>query len=435
MIAAVYGIGYVGAVAAGCIAAAGHHVVAVDINPAKVDTLNAGRSPLAEPGLAPLIEHAVRTGQLRATTDSADAFAAADIIFICVGTPGGRGDRPDLSALVTVAEDIGRRLGAADDDRFRVIAVRSTVLPGTMDGVVKPALERQSGLRAGHGFGLAVMPEFLREGQGVDDFRHPDVTVIGVEDDRTAAALRALTPGCPRVFECGFRTAEAIKFTNNAFHALKIAFANEIGAVCKSAGVDGRVVMDILCADQRLNISRAYLRPGFAFGGSCLPKDVKALCSHAGSLDVRTDLLRALIPSNDAHIARAVSVVAGFGCRRVSLLGLTFKPGTDDLRDSPLVELAERLIGKGFSLRIYDPNFDYADIMGRNRQSLLAALPHVGSLLADTLDDALAHAETVVIGHAGTQAALSIRPDQRVLDMASGAPELAGLPHYQGLCW
>ena len=435
----VFGIGYVGAVVAGCMSAAGHHVVAVDVNPAKVATLNAGRSPLAEPGLEALIAAGIAEGRLRATTDSAEAFAHGEILFVCVGTPRLANKGLDLRYLEGVAADLGRQLGAARDGGRRTIVIRSTVLPGTMDSVLRPALEAASGLLAGQDFGLATMPEFLREGQGIEDFDHPAVVVIGAEDDATRAQLRALNAGNGgTAFTTDFRTAEAIKFTNNAFHALKVAFANEVGAVCKSSGIDGRTVMDILCADARLNISRAYLRPGFAFGGSCLPKDVEALCHHAQAAGVRTSVLDALLPSNDAHVGRAVAAVAGFGRRRVSLLGLTFKPDTDDLRDSALVELAERLIGKGFSLRIYDPNFSYDGIMGRNREFILSALPHVGSLLVDTLDEALDHAETIVVGHNSAEfETLPARAsaDHRVLDLASAAAGLAGSPHYQGICW
>ena len=421
----------------------GHGVVAVDINPAKVAIVNAGRSPLAEPGLPELIADAVAAGRLRATTDGADAFRASEVLFVCVGTPGlspgAPGKALDLSYLVGISEELGRLLGAAADNRWRTVVVRSTVLPGTLDTVVVPALERFSGLRAGRDFGLGYMPEFLREGQGVDDFLHPATVVVGAADDRTRTVLRELNNhNESRSFECDFRTAEAIKFTNNAWHALKVAFANEIGSVSRASGIDGRVVMDILCSDERLNVSRAYLRPGFAFGGSCLPKDVMALTQHAHGVGVHTPVLGSLLPSNVAHIQRAVDIVAGFGKRRVSLLGLTFKPGTDDLRDSALVELAERLIGKGFDLRIFDPSFAMEDIVGRNRQFILQVLPHVGSLLVDSLEQAAAHAETVIVGHRSPHfGALGEHLTDRhnVLDAASGAGHLRGAANYQGICW
>ena len=436
---AIFGIGYVGAVVAGCMAGGRHRVIAVDINPAKVDTINAGRSPLSEPGLAELIGTAVAEQYLRATNDGDDAFDASEIIFVCVGTPGLPNGRLDLSYVVGIAEELGRGLARHRGNRRRTIIFRSTMLPGTMDTLVAPLLERTSGMRVGVDFGLGYMPEFLREGQGVDDFNHPSVVVVGASHPDTWPAIRELIgPRSEPTFECDFNTAEAIKFTNNAWHALKIAFANEIGVMSKSCGIDGRKVMEILCADSKLNVSAAYLRPGFAFGGSCLPKDVKALCNHVQALGVQSQLLCSLLPSNAAHISRAVEVIAGFRCRRVALLGLTFKPDTDDLRDSALVELAERLIGKGIHLRIFDPNFAYEDIMGRNRHFILTALPHVGSLLVNSLEEAMKDAEVVVVGHrcaAFADLPAYVRPELRIFDMASGATELARSSHYHGICW
>lgn len=436
---AVFGIGYVGAVVAGCMAGAGHSVVAVDVSRAKVDIINAGRSPLAEPGLPELISQGVADGLLHATMDSDEAFARSEIIFVCVGTPGMPNNKLDLSYIVGISEQLGRKLAAATDGRRRTVVIRSTVLPGTMDTVVQPMIERTSGLKAGVDFGLGYMPEFLREGQGVDDFVHPATVIMGSRDEGTRALLNELNaPSGGKMFDCDFRTAEAIKFTNNAWHALKVAFANEIGSISRGSGIDGRVVMDILCSDTKLNVSRAYLRPGFAFGGSCLPKDVKALTQHAHSVGVQTPVLASLLPSNAAHIQRAVDIVTGFGLRRVALLGLTFKPGTDDLRDSALVELAERLIGKGFDLRIFDPNFAYEDIFGRNRQFILTALPHVGSLLVSSLEEAMAHAQTVIVGHKSphfADLAAHVTPEHRVLDAESGATQLAGADNYHGICW
>ncbi len=436
---AVYGIGYVGAVVTGCMAGAGHRIIAVDVNPAKVETINAGRSPVHEPGLNELIGAAVEREALRATTNAEDAFAASELMFVCVGTPGLPNNKLDLSYVVGISEDLGRKLAAAKDGRRRTVVVRSTVLPGTMDTVVLAVIERASGLRAGQDFGLGYMPEFLREGQGVDDFNRPATVILGASDPATFALLRGLNEGNGgQIFECDFRTAEAIKFTNNAWHALKIAFANEIGAVSKASGIDGRKVMEILCSDTKLNVSRAYMRPGFAFGGSCLPKDVKALSAYAHNVGVQAQVLASLLPSNAAHVGRGVDIVTGFGQRRVALLGLTFKPDTDDLRDSALVELAERLIGKGFDLRIFDPSFAYADIMGRNRQFILTALPHVGGLLVSSLEEAMDHAQTVIVGHnspAFADLGRYLRPDHRIFDAASGANPLAGHEHYQGICW
>jgi GDP-mannose 6-dehydrogenase len=436
---AVYGIGYVGAVVAGCMAGAGHRVVAVDVNPAKVDIINAGHCPLAEPGLPELISAAVAEKRLHATTDGSAAFDASEVMFVCVGTPGLPNHKLDLSYIIGIAEELGHRLAATKGSRRRTIVFRSTVLPGTMDTVVVPVIERTSGMKSGVDFGLGYMPEFLREGQGVDDFQKPAVVITGFNHPDTLPALREMNAGIGgRVFECDFRTAEAVKFTNNAWHATKIAFANEIGAICKGSGIDGRVIMDILCADTKLNVSRAYMRPGFAFGGSCLPKDVTALCQHAETVGVETQVLASLLPSNTTHIERAVDVIAGSGVGRVALLGLTFKPGTDDLRDSALVALAERLIEKGLELRIFDPNFAYEDITGRNRHFILSALPHVGGLLVNTLEEAVQGAEYVVVGHNSAHFGdlpNQVTPSQRILDLASGANELAAHKGYQGICW
>jgi GDP-mannose 6-dehydrogenase len=437
---AVFGIGYVGAVVAGCMADQGHEILAVDVSKDKVALVNAGRSPLTEPGLPEIIDANVRSGRLVATTDGADAFAKADVSFVCVGTPGLPSGKLDMSYVVGIAEDLGRQLRTPGAfGQRRTIVFRSTMVPGTMSDIVQPVLERESGMKAGPDFGLGYMPEFLREGQGVDDFVRPATVIIGSNHEAAATLLREMNEGNGgQIFVCDFGTAEAIKFTNNAWHALKIAFANEIGAISKSCGADGRKVMEILCADTKLNISRAYLRPGFAFGGSCLPKDVKALVYHAQMRDVRTNVLPALLSSNDAHIGRAVDIVARAGNRRVALLGLTFKPDTDDLRDSPLVELAERLIGKGFDLRIFDPNFSYDSIVGRNRRFIQTALPHVASLIATSLEDALAHGQTIIVGHktpafAGLQSLVGVH--HRIVDLASGAVELAENNNYEGICW
>ncbi len=436
---AVFGIGYVGAVVAGCMAGQGHDVLAVDVSIDKVEAVNAGRSPLAEPGLPELIKTGVDGNRLRATQDAHAAFLASELFFICVGTPSMASGRPDLSYITSVSEQLGHYMAiAARGAVRRTFVYRSTLLPGTMEEIVTPLLERASGLKAGKDFGLGYMPEFLREGQGIDDFQRPATVVYGSDDAATLALLRELNEGNGgTIFETDCRTAEAIKFTNNAWHAAKISFANEIGAICRASGVDGRKVMDILCADTKLNVSRAYMRPGFAFGGSCLPKDVKALVHHSSTHDVRTGLLASLMASNELHIGRAVDMIAAGKSRNVLLLGLTFKPDTDDLRDSPLVELAERLIGKGYRLRVFDPSFSYELLTGRNRQFIQTALPHVASLLVSSLQEGLQHADVVVVGHkTDAFAPLSIQaePRHRVIDLV-GVPELASLPNYQGICW
>jgi GDP-mannose 6-dehydrogenase len=437
---AVFGIGYVGAVLAAALAARGHAIVAVDVSEDKVAAINAGRTPVVEPGLGSLVRDCVGNGALRATTDAVAAVMQSDLVMVCVGTPALASGEPDLSALVSVSEQIGAVLGQARaTGRRRIIVVRSTILPGTMDEIVQPILERASGLRVGRDFGLGYMPEFLREGQALDDIERPPMTVIGFSDETTGQQMRALseTP-TDELFECDFRTAEAIKFATNAWHAVKVSFANEIGAISRASGVDGRRVMDMLCADTKLNVSRAYLRPGFAFGGSCLPKDLKALGFHGSNRDVELPLLAAALRSNDLHIGRAVDLVLAAGCRDVLMLGLTFKPDTDDLRDSPLVDLARRLVARGHALSIFDPRLSYENLTGRNRQFLQAALPKIAAYLVSSLEEGMARAGAVVVGHQSTAyAALSslIGPQHRIIDLASGAPELAAQPGYRGICW
>lgn len=447
---AVFGIGYVGAVLAADLAAKGHAVIAVDISEEKVAVINTGHSPVVEPGLAALIDRCVNNGSLRATKDARAALLASDLALVCVGTPSLPSGESDLSALVGIAEQLGAILAQSGPGRHdrpaprRTIVIRSTILPGTMDDIVKPILERASGLRAGRDFGLGYMPEFLREGQALDDIGRPPTTVISGTDDETLLLLRALGGAsageapASEIFECDFRTAETIKFTTNAWHAVKVCFANEIGAISRACGVDGRRVMDIICADTKLNISRAYLRPGFAFGGSCLPKDLKALTSHGATRNVGLALLSAALISNDQHVGRAVELVAQAGCDDVLLLGLTFKPDTDDLRDSPLVDLARRLLARGHALSIFDPRLSYASLTGRNRQFLQAALPRIGALLVSSLEEGLQRAGTVVVGQqtaAYAQLTSLARPHHRIVDLASGAAELAGRETYQGLCW
>lgn len=436
----VFGIGYVGAVVSGCLSRQGHTVTAVDVNEAKVRAINAGQSPISEPGLPEIVAAARESGLLSATTDAKEAINASEVTFICVGTPGHRGGRLDMSHVVTVSEQIGRLVGEKTrrTEGRHTIVMRSTMLPGTMDEVVVPSLERASDLKAGIDFGVGYLPEFLREGQGIADFERPSLAVIGGADPETLEVLRTLSGAGEKIFECNLRTAEAIKASCNAWHATKIAFANEIGAICQAYDLDGREVMNILCADTKLNVSRAYMRPGFAFGGSCLPKDVRALVHHAQSRHIETQLLSSLLPSNESQIRRAIEMVEQCGHREVALLGLTFKPETDDLRDSPLVELAERLIGKGYNLKIFDPSFSYERITGRNRQFLLTALPHIATLLAESMDAAVAHAQTIIVGHGGNQfdrLPALITNNHQIIDLSGAIPDIARRPNYSGFCW
>lgn len=395
----VFGLGYVGSVTAAALSRDGHEVVGVDVSKPKIEAMRAGHSPVLEPGVGRLIETAVRAGRLRATGDVADGLSGSELSLICVGTPSSADGGLDLSHVREVAAQIGAHLDAAAPDHL--IVVRSTVLPGTTRGVVLPEVERASGRRAGDGFDVSTNPEFLREGSSLADYDNPNRILVGERAPgvgRRAVALyeRVEAP----LFVTSLEVAEAVKYTDNAFHALKIGFSNEVARVCQSLGVDGAKVMEIVARDEKLNASPAYLRPGFAFGGSCLPKDLRALTYAARQAAVHAPLLEAILPSNELRIRRALEEVLATGRRRAALLGLAFKPGTDDLRESPLVELAERLLGKGFDLTIYDSAVELGRIHGSNRDYLEQKLPHIGRLLSKTLEQAVRDAEIVIIGHA-----------------------------------
>ncbi len=433
----VFGIGYVGTVVAACLAEDGHEIVAVDISADKVRAINAGETPISEPGVPVLIERAVARGALRATIDAGEAVRASELSFVCVGTPSRHNGDLDLSFVLQVCEDIAKVLKHKPEPHM--LAVRSTVLPGVMRDRVIPLLRDASGKEPGVDFGLAYHPEFLREGSAVDDYRRPAAAVIGALDSRTADALKQLNQGNgAELHLVDLATAEAVKYANNCWHALKVSFANEIGSICKASGIDGRAVMRILCSDRKLNISPAYLKPGFAFGGSCLPKDLRALRYHAKRHDVASPLLDATIAANQQQIDRAIAAIGRNGRRRVAMLGLTFKPDTDDLRESPLVELAERLLGKGFELRIFDRDLEISRLVGSNRRFAMQHLPHLSRLLVGDLDDALGGSDIVVVGaaHPAFRDLLPrLRPDHHVVDLAGHDAELRRHALYDGACW
>jgi GDP-mannose 6-dehydrogenase len=352
---AVFGLGYVGAVTAACLAHRGHQVWGVDIDPRKVAAVNAGRGPVAEPGLDTLLAEATRSLRLHATGDVSRAVREADVLLLCVGTPADGDGHVDLGAVREVAGQIGRVLRVTDG--HRTVVVRSTVPPGTTEGLLRPLLEHHARRPAGTAFGLAANPEFLREGSSIDDFYDPPYVIVGTDDHRAERSLRELYGFLDAPFHVtSFRIAELVKYGCNAFHALKVTFANEIGAVAKELGIDGAQVMELLCEDTKLNVSARYLRPGFAYGGSCLPKDLRALTHRAATLNLDVPLLRAIDESNRAHFERALEVICTLGEQRIGLLGLGFKPGTDDLRGSPFVALVGRLIERGFEVRAYDPH-------------------------------------------------------------------------------
>jgi GDP-mannose 6-dehydrogenase len=430
---AVFGLGYVGAVSAACLSTRGHKVLGVDSNAGKVELINAGRSPVVEKGVDEMIAAAVAGGRLRATTDHRAAIRESELALVCVGTPSrGNGDL-DLTHVRRACTDIAEVMRVKD--AFTAIVLRSTVLPGTLRHVVIPILESGSGRTAGRDFGIGFFPEFLREATAVHDFYHPPKIVFAVSDDRTRALLEALNEGIDApVTGADFEVAEMVKYADNTWHALKVAFANEIGSISKALGTDGAAVMDIFCHDTKLNISSTYLRPGFAFGGSCLPKDVRALTYRGRTLDLELPLINAIMPSNRSHIARALQMILERNERNVGVLGLSFKAGTDDLRESPAVELVERLLGKGHEIRIFDRNVNLSRLVGANRAYIYQHLPHIAKLMVDDVGAVLDHGDTIVIGNrdphfAEAVARLDIK--QRVIDLVRIDPDGA----YHGICW
>ncbi|MFZ5561221.1 MAG: nucleotide sugar dehydrogenase [Pseudomonadota bacterium] len=431
----VFGMGYVGVVCSACFAKRGHQVIGVDINLDKVADINAGRAPIVEPGLAELLAE-VAGRQLRATANVAEAIAQSDISFIAVGTPSRANGDLDLTHVRQVCEQIGAALRDKADGH--IVVIRSTVLPGTLRHLVIPTLEAGSGKRAGQGFRVAVHPEFLRECTAIRDFDNPPFTIIGAEDDATARTIAELYRGIPaEVVVKSPEVAEMIKYTCNAWHATKVAFANEIGSVAKIFGVDGREVMDVICKDTALNVSSYYMRPGFAFGGSCLPKDVRALTYRAMQRDLQLPLLYSMLDSNHEHIRRGLDLIMEKPVRRIGLLGLSFKSGTDDLRESPFVELGERLLGKGYDLRIYDRNVAHARMHGANRDYINTKIPHLSNLLVGSLEEIARHAETLVISYPDPEfrSFLPQIPDEKTIIDLTGIASGVSHPGYQGICW
>ncbi|WP_060513500.1 nucleotide sugar dehydrogenase [Pseudomonas sp. NBRC 111124] len=431
----IFGLGYVGAVCAGCLSARGHHVLGVDISPAKIELINQGKSPIVEPGLEQLLQDGISKGRLRGTTDVQAAILATDLSLLCVGTPSKKNGDLDLVYMEAVCQQIGTAL--RDKASRHTVVVRSTVLPGTVKNVVVPILEQYSGKQAGVDFGVAVNPEFLRESTAIQDYDFPAMTVIGELDSQSGDLLESLyTELDAPVIRKTIEVAEMIKYTCNVWHATKVTFANEIGNIAKAAGVDGREVMDVVCQDHKLNLSRYYLRPGFAFGGSCLPKDVRALTYRAASLDVKAPLLDSLMASNVSQVQNAFDLVERQDKRKVALLGLAFKAGTDDLRESPLVELAERLIGKGYQLRIFDENVEYARVHGANKEYIESKIPHVSSLLHSDLQQVIDDAEVIILGNNDPRFASALQADhgKQVIDLVGFMPGLSD-SRTQGICW
>ncbi len=437
----VIGLGYVGAVTAVCLTDDGHEVIGVDLDQSKLDLLMRGQAPIIEDGLQELTERAARSGRLSMSNRIDERVAACDLIFVCVGTPSAPNGAQSLVAVERVADELGKVIARAAG--FPVIVIRSTVPPGTTDTLIKPILERASGKQANEGFGLCFQPEFLREGSSVKDYYSPPFTIVGAESDKPVAVLRKLFGSLPAQFiATSTPNAEMVKLACNAFHALKVSFANEIGRLGRSLGVDARGVMDLLCKDQSLNISPAYLRPGFAYGGSCLPKDLRALLHLAKRNDVDLPLLIGVGQSNNLHIEHAATLVKEHGSRKVGMIGLSFKPGTDDLRESPLVSLAEQLIGKGYQLKIYDPAVSLAKLIGANKRYIEQAIPHIGTMLAE-LGEVCEHGDVLVVGFKSPEvmAALAQQrtPRAHIVDLAGVDASQSGVDcsrdRYAGICW
>ena len=419
----VFGLGYVGCVTAACLAKAGHEVIGVDVSADKVAMINAGTSPVIEPGLGDLVAEMVSGGRLRATDSVNDAVKLSELALICVGTPSGRNGQIDDTAIQRVGGDIGRALEGRKE--IYTVVLRSTVLPGTTDAVLIPELRNSFRHRFDESVAIAVNPEFMREGSSLSDFGHPPFTLVGCSDDDTAGVLRALYGEIDAPFvHTSVKVAEMTKYVSNAFHALKICFANEIGDLCESLGVNAQEVTRTFLMDRKLNVSEAYLRPGFAFGGSCLPKDLRALLHAARKSDVKLPLLTAIDPSNEQQIRRGIEAVLSSRKRRIGVVGLAFKAGTDDLRESPMVTLVETLIGKGCAVRIFDPNVRLAALVGANRRYIEKEIPHITSLMCEDIETLVNDAEVIVIGSPGDDAVRALaqrRGDQIVIDLTRGA--------------
>lgn len=434
---AVFGLGYVGCVSAACFAKEGHEVIGVDVSPAKVEIINSGQSPIVEKGIGELIGEMVAAKKLRATTESVEAVLESEISLICVGTPSHPNGSLDLTYIKRVCQEIG---GALEQKKGRhVVVIRSTMLPGTIESVVVPTLEVYSGKKAGVDFGVCINPEFLREGTSLKDFYAPPFTLIGADDETVAMSVRRLYAGVDAPLHIvTIKAAEMIKYTCNCFHALKVCFANEVGNVCKSLGIDSHQVMEIFCQDTKLNLSPYYLKPGFAFGGSCLPKDLRALGYKAKELDVDVPLLAAILPSNRRQIERVIEMVLATGKKRIGVLGFSFKAGTDDLRESPLVALIEALIGKGMQLALYDRDVSLARLFGANKEYIEREIPHIAQLMRGSVAEVLESADLIVIGNKAEEfreVESQIRAGQIVIDLVRLFENRVSDESYQGICW
>jgi GDP-mannose 6-dehydrogenase len=434
----IFGLGYVGAVSLACLARDGHWVVGVDVDPAKLDLIRQGKTPVVEEGMVDLVSQVAAGGQVLVTADARQAVLDTDLSLICVGTPSAPNGSQDQSAMLKLAHDLG--LAMAEKSLPHVFVFRSTLVAGTVEGVLRPILERASGKKDGVDFHLCFQPEFLREGTSIRDYDKPPFTIVGANHEAPVAMLRELFGHLPCEFHVtSIRSAEMVKYCCNNFHALKITFANETARLCEAFGVDPFQVMDLVCKDRQLNISPAYLKPGFAFGGSCLPKDLRATNYMSKMRDVELPLLASILPSNRVHIDHAIAKVLASGKRRIGMIGLSFKTGTDDLRESPLVLLAEHFIGKGLSLLVYDPEVRLSQLLGANRRFIEQHVPHIGSLMRSDIEGVIAESDLLVVGLSGglifDALEQHVRDDQLVLDLVRIPRADALRCQVTGLCW
>jgi GDP-mannose 6-dehydrogenase len=435
----IFGLGYVGTVSAACLAKEGHDIIGVDVENTKVDIVNNGMTPIIEKDIGEIIKDVVSNDKLRATTDTDEAILNTDISVICVGTPSQLNGNLDLKYIRRVSENIGRAL--SKKEQRHLVVVRSTILPGTMRTVIIPTIEETSGKRAVQDFDICYNPEFLREGTAVFDFYNPPKTVIGeIDGTQSGDLLAEIYAGLDApLIRTSIELSEMVKYVDNIWHGLKVAFGNEIGNICKALGIDGHQLMDIFCADTKLNISGKYLKPGFAFGGSCLPKDLRAFTYKARTLDLNLPILNSIIPSNELQVEKGLRMIMEKNNRKIGILGFSFKAGTDDLRESPMVEIIERLLGKGYDLYLYDRNVRLASLVGANRDYILNRIPHIAKLMIENVDDVLDNAETIVFGNNEPEfksALKRIRKDQVVVDLARVHPGLAASTgNYDGICW
>ena len=434
----IFGLGYVGCVTAACLAENGHKVMGVDISQTKVDIINSGKSPVIEKDIDEIINRVVTTTKLIATTDVRKAVQNSEISMICVGTPSKENGSLDLKYVKRVCAEIGT--GLREKDSYHVVAVRSTMLPGSVEGEVIPTLEKTSGKKAGVDFGVCMNPEFMREGSSVYDYYHPAMIVIGELDKRSGDIVEHIYANIDSpVVRTSIKVAEMIKYVNNAFHGLKVCFANEIGNICKKLGIDSHQVMEIFCMDTKLNLSSYYLKPGFAFGGSCLPKDLRALLYKGQREDLRLPLLGSIVESNENQVKMGINLIKKTKKKKIGIFGFSFKPGTDDLRESPMVELTETLLGKGYKISIYDKNVSLAKIFGANKQYIEKEIPHISSLMCSSMEKVLSDSEVLVIGNNSQEFRKIpglVREDQIIIDLARIVDgKIETKSKYEGICW